>query len=126
MKNWGCSKMSRIYQMSFASVYQALVNKVERKGHAGADVSRVTAWLTGYSMEEVSDFRQSEVTFGDVFRQAPAYHPDRTLITGKICGVQIEEITDPLMQEIRRLDKLVDWLAKGKTVEETLAKYTAK
>ncbi|MGT2895287.1 DUF2200 domain-containing protein [Streptococcus entericus] len=118
--------MSRIYQMSFASVYQALVNKVERKGHAGADVARVTTWLTGYSIEEVSDFRQSEVTFGDFFRQAPAYHPDRTLITGKICGVQIEEITDPLMQEIRRLDKLVDWLAKGKTVEETLAKYTAE
>lgn len=118
--------MSRVYQMSFASVYQALVNKVERKGYKGADVARVTAWLTGYSLEEIGQLYESDITYGAFFENAPAYHADRTLITGKICGVQIEDIPDPLMQEIRRLDKLVDWLAKGKTVEETLAKYTAE
>lgn len=83
----------------------------------------MTAWLTGYSLDEVENKRETGLTFGDFFRQAPNYHPDRVLITGKICGVQIEALDDPLMQEIRRLDKLVDWLAKGKTVAETLGKY---
>lgn len=113
----------RIYQMTFASVYQALVNKVERKGHSGHQVAEVTAWLTGYPVATIESYCQTDLTYGDFFRQAPNYHPQRIAITGKICGVQIETLEDPLMQEIRRLDKLVDWLAKGKTVAETLGKY---
>lgn len=74
-------------------------------------------------MKWVTSLLVRDVTYGDFFRQAPDYVPERIAITGKICGVRIEEIDDPLMQEIRRLDKLVDWLAKGKTAQEVLEKY---
>ncbi|MBM7635304.1 DUF2200 domain-containing protein [Streptococcus saliviloxodontae] len=113
----------RIYGMSFAGVYQALVAKAERKERAAQEVYAVTAWLTGYSPQQIEACLQSELTYGDFFRQAPAYNPKRLNITGKICGVQIETIEDSLMQEIRRLDKLVDWLAKGKSLEVIYDKY---
>lgn len=113
----------RIYNMAFQAVYGALVAKVERKGRTAQDVHEVTAWLTGYSSEQIVEFLESNLTYGDFFRQAPAYHPNRLHITGNICGVQIETLDDPLMQEIRRLDKLVDWVAKGKTYEQILEKY---
>ncbi|MGQ9412269.1 DUF2200 domain-containing protein [Streptococcus pluranimalium] len=113
----------RIYEMSFASVYGALIAKVERKGQTKDDVDVVAAWLTGYSTAQLSDFMDSDLTYGEFFQKAPHYHPERINITGKICGVQIEALEDPLMQEIRRLDKLVDWLAKGKTPQQVLAKY---
>ncbi|MCP1639624.1 hypothetical protein J2T50_001324 [Streptococcus gallinaceus] len=113
----------RIYQMTFPSVYKALVAKVERKGGSEADVDAITSWLTGYSLEQLAELKQSETTYGDFINQGPAYHPARTNITGKICDVQIETIEDPTMQELRRLDKLVDWLAKGKTVEQVIDKY---
>ena len=74
-------------------------------------------------MKWVTSLLVRDVTYGDFFRQAPDYVPERIAMTGKICGVRIEEIDDPLMQEIRRLDKLVDWLAKGKTAQEVLEKY---
>lgn len=114
----------RLYQMTFPSVYKALVAKVERKGFAGEQVAEVTAWLTGYPLEMLLDYEQVNMTYGEFFEQAPAYHVDRLHITGKICGVQIETLEDPLMQEIRRLDKLVDWLAKGKTVAQVVEKYS--
>lgn len=113
----------RIYNMTFEGVYQALIAKVERKGQDSQTVHEVTAWLTGYAIEDILAKRTTDLTYGDFFRQAPNYHPDRMNITGKICGVQIETLEDPLMQEIRRLDKLVDWLAKGKTVQHVIEKY---
>lgn len=116
----------RLYQMSFAGVFQALLNKVERKGHSKEAVYEIMAWLTGYSVADIKQLEQTEQTYGQFFQEAPAYHAARTNITGKICGVQIEAIEDPLMQEIRRLDKLVDWLAKGKTVQEVIEKYSSK
>ncbi|MBY5033482.1 DUF2200 domain-containing protein [Streptococcus gallolyticus] len=113
----------RIYQMTFPSVYKALVAKVERKGGSEADVDAVTSWLTGYSLDQIAGLKQSETTYGEFIQQGPAYTPYRSNITGKICGVQIETLEDPIMQELRRLDKLVDWLAKGKTVEQVIGKY---
>lgn len=113
----------RLYDMSFCSVYSTLVAKVERKGQTRSDVDQVTAWLTGYSPAEIADLNDTDLTYGDFFRKAPNYNPSRNNITGKICGVQIEALEDPLMQEIRRLDKLVDWIAKGKTPQQVFDKY---
>lgn len=113
----------RIYKMTFLGVYQALLAKVERKGYSSYSVHEITAWMTGYSVEEILEKIDSDLTYGDFFRQAPNYNPNRVNIRGKICGVQIEDLEDPLMQEIRRLDKLVDWLAKGKTVQQVIEKY---
>lgn len=83
---------------------------------------QVTCWLTGYSQEELNPLVESGITYGDFFRNAPAPNPNRKLITGSICGVKVETIEDPLMQEIRYLDKLVDELAKGKAMEKVLRK----
>lgn len=117
----------RLYQMSFSSVYKALLAKAERKGGTAESVPQITSWLTGYSIQQITEAQVDEtLTYGNFFRCAPQYHPDRIHITGKICGVQIEMIEEPLMQEIRRLDKLVDWLAKGKTVMQIIEKYSSK
>ena len=113
----------RIYDMTFSGVYKALVAKAERKGRTALEVDEVTAWLTGYSLDQIAQLFKSDMTYGDFFRQAPAFNPNRSKISGKICGVQIEALDDTLMQEIRRLDKLVDWLAKGKTVAQIIEKY---
>lgn len=113
----------RIYTMRFASVFQALIDKAERKGKTRQDVLDLTSWLTGYNLEKIEQAFRSDITYGDFFRQAPQYTPYRINITGKICGVQIETIEEPLMQEIRRLDRLVDWLAKGKSVADIIGKY---
>lgn len=116
--------MSRIdvTEMPFAKLYPLLINKAEKKGRTRKEVDQVTAWLTGYTVEELSRLEQSDTSYGDFFRNAPDMNPNRELITGKICGVRVEEIDDPLMREIRYLDKLVDELAKGKTVEQVLRK----
>ena len=100
-----------VTQMAFAKLYPLLVNKAEKKGRTRAEVDQVTAWL-----------EQSDTTYGAFFQQAPAMNPDRALITGKVCGVRVEEIQDPLMRDIRYLDKLVDELAKGKSMEHILRK----
>ncbi|HET2632578.1 Lin0147 [Streptococcus pneumoniae] len=113
----------KLHNMKFAAVYLTLIAKVERKGGKAESVHQVTSWLTGYEVSDVLACLDRDVTYGDFFRQAPYYVPERIAITGKICGVRIEEIDDPLMQEIRRLDKLVDWLAKGKTSQQVLEKY---
>ncbi|KHD44841.1 DUF2200 family protein [Streptococcus hongkongensis] len=113
----------RVYQMSFQSIYKALAAKVERKGASQEDLNQLISWLTGYSLEQIVALKTSEITYGDFINQGPAYTPYRENITGKICGVQIESIADSTMQEIRRLDKLVDWLAKGKSVEAIRSKY---
>lgn len=113
----------KIFEMTFSSVFPCLIAKVERKGGTASSVYAITAWMTGYSEQELEQFMSSDLTYGQFFAQAPAYNPKRENITGKICGVTIQDIQDPIMLEIRRLDKLVDWLAKGKTVEEVVAKY---
>lgn len=112
----------KIFGMYFAKVYPMLLAKAERKGRTKDEVNEITCWLTGYSSDAVNGFLHSDLTYGDFFRQAPALNPDRRLITGTICGVRVENIKDPLMQEIRYLDKLVDELAKGKKMEKILRK----
>ena len=111
-----------VTQMSFAKLYPLLVTKAEQKGRTREEVDQVTAWLTGYSTEDIARLEQSDTSYGDFFRSAPAMNPNRILITGKVCGVKVEEIEDPLMREIRYLDKLVDELAKGKSMEQILRK----
>lgn len=114
----------KVFQMAFASIYQALVAKVERKGGQAEDVDALISWLMGYSAERLAALKSSQITYGDFIDQAPHYNPNRQNITGKICGVQIEAIEDDRMQKLRQLDKLVDWLAKGKSPQEVIAKYT--
>ena len=109
-----------VTQMSFTKLYSLLVSKAEKKGRTRQEVDQVTAWLTGYTPEDLARLEQSEISYGDFFRSAPAMNPNRTLITGKVCGVRVEEIEDPLMREIRYLDKLVDELAKGKPMAKLL------
>ena len=111
-----------VTEIAFAKLYSLLVAKAEKKGRTREEVDQVTAWLTGYTPEELARLEQSDVSYGDFFRSAPAMNPNRTLLTGKICGVQVETIEDPLMRDIRYLDKLVDELAKGKAVEKILRK----
>lgn len=110
----------KVYQMSFSSVYAALVAKAERKGRTREEVDTIACWLTGYSREKLSELLDSDITYGDFFRQAPELNPLRKKIKGVVCGVRVEEIQEPLMQEIRYLDKLVDELAKGKAMEKIL------
>lgn len=109
-----------VTEMLFAKIYPLLVAKAERKGRTREEVDQVTAWLTGYTPQELSELEQSDTSYGDFFRNAPAMNPNRILITGKICGVQVEEIADSLMRDIRYLDKLVDELTKGKSMEKIL------
>ena len=97
-----------------------MIAKAERKGRTREEVYEVTAWLTGYTAEQIDAVMNSDITYGSFFSDAPAYNPRASLITGKICGIQIETIEDPLMQRIRQLDKLVDELAKGRPVERIL------
>ena len=111
-----------VTQMPFARLYPLLVDKAGRKGRTRAEVDRVTAWLTGYSPEDIARLEQSDISYGDFFRSAPAMNPGRVRITGRVCGVRVEEIGDPLMRDIRYLDKLVDELARGKPMEQILRK----
>ena len=112
----------KVFTMSFAKVYPMLIAKAERKGRTRGDVLEVTAWLTGYTHEEIEALLNSDTAYGDFFRKAPALNLNRSLIKGSICGIKVELIEDPLMQNIRYLDKLVDELAKGKTMEKILRK----
>lgn len=109
-----------VTQMPFAKLYPLLVNKAEKKGRTRQEVDQVTAWLTGYTAGDIARMEQSDLAYGEFFRNAPAPHPNRTRITGKVCGIRVEEIEDPLMREIRYLDKLVDDLAKGRALDRIL------
>jgi len=111
--------MERIYGMPFASVYPLYIKKVERKGRSKAEVDDVTRWLTGFSQDEIDAHVAAGTTFRDFFADAHL-NPNATLITGVICGIKVQDITDPLMQQIRYLDKLVDEVAKGKSMEKIL------
>ena len=110
----------KVFAMSFAKVYPMLIAKAERKGRTRYEVFTVTAWLTGYSRERLEELLDSDITYGDFFRKAPALNPARKRIKGSVCGVKVETIEDPLMQDIRYLDKLVDELAKGKPMEKIM------
>ena len=110
----------KIYGMPFGKLYPMLIAKAEKKGRTRAEVDEVTAWLTGYAPEKLSELMESDITYGDFFLQAPALNPNRRLIKGVVCGVRVVDIEEPLMQEIRYLDKLVDELAKGKAMEKIL------
>ena len=110
----------KIYSMAFAKVYPLLIAKAEKKGRTRAEVLQVTAWLTGYTADEIESALMTDITYGDFFRQAPAPNPKRTQITGVVCGVRVETVEEDLMREIRYLDKLVDELAKGKPMEKIL------
>lgn len=112
----------RIYTMSFASVYPLYVAKVERKGRTKSEVDEIIRWLTGYTQQELELQIKKETDFENFFAQAPLLNPLRSLITGVICGVRLEEIEEPTMREIRYLDKLIDELAKGKAMEKILRK----
>ncbi|MBR3544431.1 MAG: DUF2200 domain-containing protein [Oscillospiraceae bacterium] len=105
-----------IFDMKVSKVYPLLLQKVERKGRSKEELDTVIAWLTGYDMNRVDP----EMTYGDFFRQAPAMNPRAELIKGKVYGVQVEAVEDPLMRNVRRLDKLVDELAKGRPLEKVL------
>ena len=114
--------MSRktVFEMSFSSVYQLLVRKVERKGRTRAELDEAACWLTGYTVGQIEALMSSDATYGQFLEGAPAYNPASSLITGKVCGVQVETIADPLTKRMRQLDKLVDELAKGKPLEKVL------
>ena len=110
----------RIFTTSFASVYPLYVAKVERKGRTKAEVDQVITWLTGYDDAAIERVLADGTDFETFFAEAPAMHPNASLITGLICGIRVEEIEDPLMQRIRQLDKLVDEVAKGKKMTSIL------
>lgn len=106
--------------MSFARVYPLYIAKVERKGQNKADVDKVIEWLTGYSPHDLAQQIKAETDLETFFAKAPKLNPNRKLITGVICGVRVEDIKEPTMQEIRYLDKLIDELANGKAMEKIL------
>lgn len=110
----------KVYAMSFAKIYPLLVNKAVRKGRTKAEVDEIIRWLTGYSQAELENLPETSCTYGDFFRNAPHLNENRKLIKGVVCGVRVEDIEEPLMQDIRYLDKLVDELAKGKQMDKIL------
>lgn len=110
----------RIYTTSVASVYPYYVAKAEKKNRTKAEVDEIICWLTGYSQKELVAELEKQTDFETFFAQAPKLNPLRKLITGIVCGVRVEDITEPTMQEIRYLDKLVEELARGKTMEKIL------
>ena len=114
-KSW-----ERVYKMSVAAVYPHYIAKAEKKGRTRAEVDEIVRWLTGYSQQQLEAALDKKTDFRTFFAEAPALNPNRSLITGTICGQRVEEIEEPLMREIRYLDKLVDELAKGRKMEKIL------
>lgn len=113
---------TRVYKMSVAGVYPHYIAKAEKKGRTKAEVDEIIFWLTGYDQQAFEALLENRTDFETFFAEAPALNPARSLIKGTICGVRIEEIEEPLMREIRYLDKLIDELAKGKAMEKILRK----
>ena len=111
---------SRIHSMTFASVYPHYVAKAEKKGRSKADVDRIIRWLTGYTAAGLKQQIEKASDFATFFEEAPKLHPNASQITGTVCGIRVEDIEDPLVQKVRWLDKLIDELAKGKTMEKIL------
>jgi hypothetical protein len=115
--NW-----QRVYAMAFASVYPQYVKKAEAKGRTKAEVDEIIRWLTGYRQPALDAHLKKQTSVEDFFTQAPKPNQGRALITGIVCGVRVEDIEEPLMREIRYLDKLIDELAKGRAMEKILRK----
>lgn len=122
MKPENPKTLQRVYAMIFGKVYPLYIAKAEKKGRTKAEVDEVIYWLTGYNEKQLAKQIEKQVTFEMFFAEAPKLNPLRVLITGMICGVRIEEIKDPVMREMRYLDKLVDELAKGRPMEKILRK----
>ena len=112
----------RVYSISVASVYPHYIAKAEKKGRTKAEVDEIMCWLTGHSQATLDEQLARRTNFEDFFAQAPRLNPARSAITGTICGIRVEEIEDPLMREIRYLDKLIDELAKGKSMDRIFRK----
>ena len=112
----------KVYQMDFLKVYRLLVDKAERKGRTREEVDEIIRWLTGYGQTELEGMLERPVPYGDFFRDAPEPNENRRMIKGVVCGVRVEDIEEPLMQEIRYLDKLIDELARGKAMDKILRK----
>ncbi len=110
----------RVFAMEFAKVYPLYVQKAERKGRTREQVDEIICWLTGYDREGLKRQIDQRSDFATFFAQAPAIHPNSSLVKGVVCGVRVEEVEDPLMRKIRCLDKLIDELAKGKTMDKIL------
>lgn len=113
---------TRIFRMPFAKVYPLYIQKAEKKGRTKEEVDAIICWLTGYHQQELQRQIDKNNDFESLFSQAPQINLNASKITGVVCGVRVEEIEDPLMQKIRYLDKLIDELAKGKTMEKILRK----
>ena len=113
-------KKPRVYAMIFANVYPLYINKAEKKGRTKAEVDQIIQWLTGYSQKGLEVQLEKQTDFETFFAEAPQLNPARALIKGLICGIRVEDIEEPLMQEIRYLDKLIDELARGKAMEKIL------
>ncbi|MCQ4035230.1 DUF2200 domain-containing protein [Kaistella montana] len=113
---------TRVYRMSFASVYPHYITKAEKKGRTKAEVDEIVFWLTGYDEKMLQKIIDDKVDFENFFNQAPKMNPNVSKITGVICGYRVEEIEDPIMQKVRYLDKLIEELAKGKVMEKILRK----
>lgn len=113
---------TRVFRMSFASIYPMYIQKAERKGRTKAEVDEVICWLTGYDKKTLKQQVDKKNDLKTFFAKAPKFNPNASKITGVICGYRVEEIEDKLMQKIRYMDKLVDELAKGKAMEKILRK----
>lgn len=116
------NNLERVYKMSFASVYPHYITKAEKKGRTKEEVDEIIDWLTGYNAKKLQEVIENKTNFEDFFNKAPKLNPNAVKITGVICGYRIEEIEDPIMKKVRYLDKLVDELAKGKTMDKILRK----
>ena len=112
----------RVYRMSFATVYPLYIKKAEKKGRTKAEVDEVIFWLTGYNDQTLQKELEAKTDLENFFANAPALNPNVSKITGVICGYRVEEIKDPLIQKVRYLDKLIDELAKGKSMDKILRK----
>ena len=112
----------KIYQMDLSKVYRLLVDKAEKKGRTREEVDEIIRWLTGYDQLELEGMLERPVPYGDFFRDAPELNENRRLIKGVVCGVRVEDIEEPLMQELRYLDRLIDELARGKAMDKILRK----
>ncbi|MBI3111935.1 MAG: DUF2200 domain-containing protein [Ignavibacteriales bacterium] len=111
---------SRVYTMSFASVYPLYIQKAEKKGRTKTEVDEIIRWLTGYDKQALREHLDNKTDFEHFFTQAPRINPNASKITGVICGYRVEEIEDKIVQQVRYLDKLIDELAKGKAMEKIL------
>ncbi len=122
MKPTSETTLKRVYAMIFAKVYPMYIAKAEKKGRTKEEVDKVILWLTGYTQSKLNVQVKKEVNFEEFFKQAPKLNPLRKLITGLVCGVRVEDVEDKVLREVRYLDKLIDELAKGRSMEKILRK----